>query len=175
MLKPPSLVRDYTLHYSGDPALKQAPEAPVFPEDMTEESKASVLEAFKKEHAEYVVTLKTCQQTGDWSLLVLPGQQPTPFVMTQVNREDWRALAYRADLPRDNPRHIGWGVLLSLLFRMSIKSITGWGSQFDREPGVDGWVMAPTKLVTALDDLDPGIVTELGAAVLSRLRGESPL
>lgn len=169
MIRPPSLVRSWDSYYPRDSALKQAPRAPA--EDAPQVDR----EEFKLQAEAYVVALRTCRETGDWSPLRIEGQEPTKFVMGQVDRNIWRELIDRAQLPADSPRRIGYTTLLALLFRLSIKQIVGWDS-FKRAPDADwdGWTMAPADLVNTLDDIDPGIVGELGSEVLDRLKATRP-
>jgi hypothetical protein len=160
MIRPPSAVKHYDWYYSGDSAFVQ------LASDATEDQ--------VKEHR---ARLTAARETGDWTALLVPGGSPTKFVLGQVDRNDWRAVLDRCELPDSNPRAIRHGELAALLFRLAIRSIPGFGEvkitrTADEQWG--GWVMAQPEIVTMLDEIDEFIVVEIGAHVLSRLRGIGP-
>jgi hypothetical protein len=164
-LRPPSAQRAWDAHYSGDPAFLQPPPRP--DGEPTDEYKTAI--------DQYVARLTAAKETGDWKPLLIEGQQPTKFVMGQVDRNVWRSIMDRVVLPADNPRNIGQVALHALLFRLSVKDVVGFPA-FHRlpDPHWDNWTMAPSDLVTTLDEIDPRIVGELGSDVFMRLRGVGP-
>lgn len=163
----PSQQKQYDAYCSLDPAFVQAPTPPA--DNVPEEER----EAFKVAAQEYLSKFKAAKDTGDWSALLIPGQSPTKFVLGQVDRNVFRAIADRATLPLDNPRHIGPVALYALLFRLALKSIVGLGDlKVERmpDPQWENWTMAQPSVVTTLDDINPGIVGELGMDILNRLQ-----
>lgn len=169
IIRPPSYQREYTEHWSGDPALVQPPPKPA--KDAGAEAEA----AYKKALEEYQRKLRVARETGDWAALRIEGAQPTPFVMGQVDRNIWRSIGDRLMLHSSNPRWIGPHECHALLFRLALQKIVGLDIEVERRPDPrwDGWVMASPDVVGALDAIDTGIVTELGDEVFIRLRGLS--
>ena len=160
MIRLPSLVRDYDLVWSGDSAIRQPPTLSAEPTD-----------AEKAALADYEQAIKVARETGNWASLVLENQVPAKFVMRQVDRNAWRALADLWALPKDNPRRIGDHSMLALVFRLALKNIAGVEGLEVRR-AVDshwGWDMALPEVVTLLDMVDPSIVTELGGIVLQKI------
>lgn len=165
MIRAPSLQRPYDLFVTCDPAVIQPPKLEGEPTD-----------EFRAEVEQYVQKIKTARETGDWSAVLRPDQVPTKFTLGQIDRNVWRAIIDRGTLPADNPRHIGHAVVRALLFRLAIRSISGF-DKFDRlpDPAWDNWVMAPASLVTQLDEVDASIIGELGNEIMRRLQGVDPL
>ncbi len=163
MIRPPSAQRDWDAFFSGDSAFVQPP---TLDDPPTDEQKSAL--------EQYAAKLTTARETGDWKPLLIEGQAPTKFVMRQVDRNVWRSIMDRAVLPGDSPRHIGQVSLNALLFRLACVSVVGW-DKFERQPDPswEFWAMAPAKLVTDLDEIDPRIVGEIGSLVFERLRGVS--
>lgn len=167
IIRPPSLHKTWDTYWSQDPAFTPTP---TLSDEPTPEEKAAGLE--------YLTKLRSAKNTGDWSELVLAGKTPTKFVMGQVDRNVWRALIDRSRLPPDSKRHVGQSVAEAILFRLSVQSIEGLDIKFKRaaDPQWDEWDMAPASLINALDEIDPGIVSEIGNDVYLRLRdGIRPL
>ena len=167
----PSYQREYTDHWSRDPALEQSPVAP--PAEAAAEAKA----AHETAVANYERKLRVARETGNWQPMVLDGQSPTSFVMGQVDRNAWRAIEDRMKLPADNQLRIGAKQGMALLFRLAVQRIVGLDLEVVRRPDPrwEGWVMAQPDLVTELDNnFHEDIVSELGDEVFVRLRGLSP-
>lgn len=154
MIRPPSLQKPQDEFYSGDPAFAQLPK-----------------DATKEQIAEHDHKWKVARETGRYEALLLEGQQATKFTMRPVNRTTWRAFVDRMVQPVDSNRRIGPITAPSLLFRLSIESVSGLDLEIKRYPHRewDGWDMATQEVVETLDSIDPRIVTELGDLVLSRM------
>jgi hypothetical protein len=169
MIRPPSLVRSWDAFYPKDPAFKQAPALPA------DDAPQADRDEFKLQAEAYLTTLRTCRETGDWSPLRIEDREPTKFVMGPVDRNIWRELLDRCQLSTSSPRSIGFTTLLALLFRLSVRQIVGW-EKIVREPDPDwgDWTMAPADLVDQLDNIDSGIVGELGREVLEKLKATRP-
>lgn len=162
MIRLPSTFRPYDVYFSGDPALKQSPDAPKA--DASEDDIKAYVEAKKQ----YLATFFACHDTGDWSPLLIEGQTPLKFVMLHVDRTTFRALVDRIGLPESNPRHIGERLAQSLFVRLALSSIVGAEGLVVRresDPQWDGWVMAQPEVIQVLDAADPRIVSELGLMV----------
>jgi hypothetical protein len=154
VIRPPSLQRPQDEFYSGDPAFVQLPENPT-PEQI----------------AEHEHKWKVARETGNYAALFIEGEQATKFTMAPVNRTVWRAFVDRMFQPVDSTRRIGPILAPSILFRLSIVSISAFDVAIKRRPHRewDGWDMAEQNIVDSLDALDPRIVTELGDLVHGRM------
>lgn len=165
MLRFPSLIKSYDTYCSCDPAIKQPPAAPA----------ASASDADKEAYAlsliEYVTTLNAAHDTGDWSALILPGEQPTKFVLQPVDAEDFRELRDLAGLDGSNPQRIGDHRAQALLVRMALVDVPGIPDlKAKRSPHPKyGWTMAQAEVIQILDALNPRIVGELAGAILRRV------
>lgn len=172
MIRPPSAAKQYDEFCTVDPAFIQPPKKPA--DDASDADKAEHAAALES----YRAKLKAARETGDWKPMLLDGQTPTKFVLGHVDRNIWRSIIDRATLPGDSPRHIGQTTLHSLLFRLALKSIVGFGDvkvERNPDPQWDFWTMAQADIVTQLDEINPVIVGEIGERVFERLRGVSPL
>lgn len=165
----PSYQREYTDHWSGDPALLQPPPEPA--DDASSESRDRYVEALE----EYWRKLRVARETGNWQPMRVGDAAPTSFIMGQVDRNIWRAIRDRMTLPADNALRIGAATGTALLFRLALTKIVGLDIDVDRRPDArwEGWVMASPEVVNELDAIHAGIVTELGDEVFIRLRGIS--
>lgn len=169
MIRLPSYQRDYDVCWSGDSALEQPPADPG--RNVPDEQIAAYEAAVKA----YETKLINAQDTGDWSPLILPNQVPLKFVLCQVDRNVWRSIVDRGGLHPSNPRWIGPGAVGALLFRLALKDMVGAELKVERgaAPEWDGWVMAQADVVSVLDQVSPGIVSEIGGTVYRRLIGLS--
>lgn len=149
-LRPPSLFKPYDAYVSVDPALKQPPES-------TDE----------KALDEYLATLVSCIDTGDWTSLLIPGQTPLKFVLQHLDRTALRALIDRMQLPESNARYIGDKLAQALFVRLALVDVVGAELRIKREsdPQWDGWVMAQPDVIQILDAADPRIVGELAMGI----------
>jgi hypothetical protein len=165
MIRLPSLQRAYDDFYSRDPAIIPAPEEPLATATGDE------IEKYKKDAEEYVAKIRAAKETGRWDEVILPGAVPTKFVMGQVDRNVWRSIADRFDLPEDNKQHIGLNQLSSLLFRLALRDIVGLDIKVNRHVDPEwGWDLASPDVVTVLDQADARIVGELSGGVYRRLQ-----
>ena len=153
MIRQPSLIREYETFYSGDPAIAQMP-----PNATAEEAK------------EHENRIRVARETGDWTSIVIDGQQPTRFRMKLLRGSQYRWLADQL-----NARHLGLLQAAALAFRASCRAVVNFG---DLEPkfvqhAALGQVLA-AEHAEALDDIDKGIVDELGAEALRRAQDVPP-
>jgi len=150
VLRPASLIREYDEFSSFDPAFE-----------------------WSESDGERTNQIRVARETGQWP--VREGATPVKYIMRRLDSV-WREVMDRLGLPDGNPRHIGFVTATALLFRLACVRIVGGpeGTEGKLErapdPRWDGWPMIPSSAVDALDALDPRIVTELGAAVLDRVR-----
>jgi hypothetical protein len=157
-IRPPSTQRTYDEYWSGDPAFEQAPEG-----------------ATKKQLAAHAKRVETARETGNWTGLLVEGGSPTKFVMAPVDRNIWREIVDRGQLPASSERRIGDHVLAGLLFRLALERIENADIEVTRTRDPKwGWVMAQPEVVTILDEYSGLIVGELGTAVYARLTGPPP-
>lgn len=170
MIRPPSAQRPWDTFYSLDSAIIQPPAIP--DGELTEEQQAEIKAAI----ADYRAKIKVAKETGDWRAIVVDGQVPTKFTMAQVDRNVWRAVVDRMQLPTNSHRYIGPAQASAVVFRLAVKAIAGWDA-FERlpDPLWDNWTMAPAKIVEQLDEIDQRIVAEIANDVFLRLQGVRPL
>lgn len=171
MLRPPSLSKTFDLYYSGDPAFEQAPAKPA--KDASDQERAEYKAALES----YLAKVAVAHDTNDWSALLKPEATPSKFVMQQIHRPTWRAVMDRAGLSADSPRFLGPNRVTAIAFRMAIQSIPDLDADLKHvpDPSLDGWKMAPESIIDMLDQVDPGIVGELGMVLIKRLsEGISP-
>lgn len=172
MIKPPSIQRSWDAFTTSrhEPAIIKPPED--LPADATNEQR----DQYKRDLEDWGAKIRSARDTGRWESVVVEGQQPTRFTLDQVHPEAWREVQSRAMLPDDCERKIDPAVVYVLLFRLALRSISGW-DKIERmpDPAWSNWNMAPLSVVAQLDAVDPSIVAELGALVLLRLVGDRPL
>lgn len=165
----PSLQRAYDDFWSLDPSIIPPPAEPLAT------ASAEDWEAYKKAVEERIAKIRAAKETGRLDEVLVPGGIPTKFVMGQVDRNVWRAIADRAQLPSDNKQFIGVNQLSSLLFRLALQSIVGLDIKVSRYVDPEwGWEMAASEVVTLLDLASPSIVGELSGGVWRRLTEISP-
>ena len=98
MIKPPSIQKEYTLIFSGDPAL-----------DLPEETEARDL------------ALKVARETGNWP--IKPGQEPTLFGLDPMSG---MALTWMySEMARKELTQIE---IAEMSLRLTLKSVTNFGS-----------------------------------------------
>ena len=104
MIKPPSLIKEYTLIYSGDPAL-------ALPADPKEREQALIV----------------ARETGNWQPLVVAGEQPTLFQCRPLPGTTFEWLVgewgFRAKLGRKPTGAEG----LLLTFQLGVRKIENFG------------------------------------------------
>lgn len=177
MLATPSVARNYSLVFSGDPALAR----PVRVEDEDEAG----AKAWEARLAEWRQALDVAQKTGDWSSVLKPGEVPTMFRFQQVPGDVWATMQ----------RLFGpLGILerCTLMVRVALVGIENGpeGHTVQFEPHVDhlGRVTGLGQVVTAattnlLDTITipslgvrrGDVLLELGNTVFERRAGLGPL
>lgn len=151
MIKPPSLVREYTWIWSKDPAL----DAP--PDDAPAEAKA-----------DWDRRVDQARDTGQWDGLIKAGQVPTKFTLRNVPGTQWRAA-----LDALSNGRIGAASLDAIAARLAIRGVTNLDEdngkveiKFKDFPGIGS--IADEKIINLLDGYDMAIVAELAVHVVKR-------
>ena len=156
MLRLPSNQKEYDEYWSGDPAFIQ-------PADSDDA------------RIEHAAKIKRARETGDWSSLLIDGQQPTKFVMQPIDGDQWRWLVDEST--RDDEHKMGPAVFWQLMFRCACVSVKNLGVQVNdkpvRHPKLGA--IAPIDIPNLLDKIDASIVTELAGAAFERARNLNPL
>jgi hypothetical protein len=169
MIRLPSLQRAYDDFYSRDPAVIPEPAEPA--KTATDDD----WKTYRKAVEERTTKVRAAKENGHWDDVLVPGGVPTKFVMGQVDRNAWRAIADRFQLPEDNKQRIGLNELSSLLFRLALRDIPGLDIKIQRYVDPEwGWEMAQAEIVTLLDQADPRIVGEISGGVWRRLQEIAP-
>lgn len=168
MLRLPSNQRDYDDYWSGDPAFIQP--SPL-PDNPTDEQTAE----WKKAFEEHAAKIKRARETGDWSPLLIEGQQPTKFVMQQIRGDQWRYLVDEST--REDEHRMGPATFWQLMFRCACVSVKNLGIDVNDKPVKhrDLGLIAPADIPNLLDKIDASIVTELAGAAFERARNLNPL
>ena len=160
MIKPPSNQKPYEVFYTGDSAIISLPE-----------------EASDEQRKELARRIKRALQTGEWSDVIIPGEQPTRFSMKPLSGELAGELyAMLRDARSERERYLVW----SLAFRLAlvdVKNLPDAGEidfvthhQFGR--------IATTAFLDRAGlkgDVGAAIIQELGVHVFTRARGDDPL
>jgi len=152
MFKLPSIVKEYSAVYSGDPSLVQLAD-----------------NASDKERKEYAHKLKVARETGDYSALLIEGaSEPTLFQMRQLTAD---AFAYL--IGQVYPRE---GVIATnaLAFQFALRSVENLGDA--KVNLVDHDKLGQIASLSFFDrvgmpaELAMSIATELGDLVLDKAR-----
>jgi hypothetical protein len=144
MIKPPSLHAEYTLIYSGDPALS-------LPEDLEERARV----------------LAEARETGKWDALIHGEEQPTLFTVRPLKGSefDWWA----GEVSR---RKLVESEAAALALRLSLRKVDNFGSHRVEFVQVEGHSLARTGIIDAIyseaGGEGRGIVLELATAVIER-------
>lgn len=149
MIKPPSQQFEYTLIFSGDPALN-------LPEDKEERAKA----------------LEVARETGQWATVLHVGQVPTTFRVRPITGPllDWMS----GEIQR---RKLLNHEAAPFALRLALVGIEGFGEHKveSERAGVDGeFKIATLKIIEALysvDGVGRDVVQELGSLVMARAYG----
>lgn len=181
-----SVLHEYALIWSGDPALRQ-PEIPPPVEPFADEPpdafaarKAARDKAAEDLRADFDRAYVRAVETGDWSALQRPDAQPTVFRCRPIPGPLWRRFM---DYVGDEGNGLGGYQRPALAFRLAVTAIDNFLPGFKVEKAEHTDRHGPTGLgpvlaedvVKVLDDLDPMIVTVLGYAVIKNRRGPHPL
>ena len=152
MITPPSIVRDYDLIWSKDPAL-----------DAPEREPNETDDAWAERESNWEKRLTVARETGQWDGVLKTGQQPTIFRCRRISTLHWRRI--QTDWNEVGP----YEAVLSAL-RLAIQDIKNFGSiKIERERGNDrfGDALLAGTVVDVLREI-PGLIDELGLAVIER-------
>lgn len=142
MIKAPSIASDYSLIYSGDPALS-------LPGDDDEAARL----------------LEIARDTGQWSSLITGAEQPTTFHMRPLYGEVWNWFA--GECSRRNLVQIE---SFALAFRLALRSVDNLGSLKVQHTKADGHSIATIETLNAIyaagDGVGRAVVEELASLVI---------
>ncbi len=146
MIKPPSVQREYTLVWSGDPALS-------LPEDDAERARV----------------LSEARLTGNWSPLIAEGQQPTMFHFKDLTRAEfgwWDG--ERGHSSRHN-RPLGALEMCDLAIRLALRSVDNFGThKVTRKQHGPVWLCDDSIINAINDQAGTGPLIEFADVVLER-------
>lgn len=142
MIKPPSIQTEYTLIYSGDPALN-------LPEDEA-----------ARDHA-----LSQARQSGDWRALIREGESPTLFHFGQITRtqRDWIV----GEMQR---RQLCAPELDALIVRVGLRRIENLGPHkvTRTKSAAAGFHLVDEDTINTLENLSAALIPELSGVVWER-------
>lgn len=128
MIKAPSLQNEYSLIFSGDPAL-------VLPDDETERERV----------------LRVARITGQWGDLIAPGQQPTVFHFRNLEQSDIAWLEGEHGHSTEQGRPLGSQEYLTLAVRLALRSVDGFGShKVEHKPVGSQRKVATSAIINAI-------------------------
>lgn len=142
MIKAPSSQKTYDAFYTGDPAIVSLP-----------------AEASDEQRADRDRAIERALETGDWSAVVVPGEQPTRFVMKPLGAEVFGELQSMLGTVRSY-------VMSTLAFRAAIVDVKNLP-----DAGAIDFVIHPTlgRIATTAFLDRAGLTGELGAAIITQL------
>jgi len=146
MIKAPSITREFTLCWSGDPAL-------ALPEDAEERARV----------------LKQARETGNWSPLIIEGQQPTLFHFKDLTRAEFGWW----DGERSNSARLGrpLGALEAsdLVLRLALRGVDNFGThKVARKQHGAVWLCDVDIINAISDQAGSGPLVEFAEIVLER-------
>ncbi len=149
MFLPPSVLKDYALVFSGDPAL-------MLPTDEKEREAA----------------LTVARDTGNWTPLLIAGEEPTLFYVRQLSGTTFTWMASQQKRKRLSQQE-----LCELALRLALRKVENFGKFRVEFVSDDGQTLASTDVIDAIYGLGESIgktelgrdaVAELGSAVIHR-------
>lgn len=156
MIKPPSVLKSYTLIYSGDPAL-------VLPPEPAEPDPTGAPSARAR-------ALELARDTGSWAQLLAPGgEAPTLFEMRPLpgTAFDWWAAECRR-------RDLSQREAFTLILRLALRKVENFGAHTVRVEDVDGQSLALPDIIDAIyaeaGAHGADIIDELAKIVIARAR-----
>jgi hypothetical protein len=185
VIKPLSLIGDYHLVWSHDPALDAPPQpdAIVRVDGETDDAWAERRKEYEatdavKAWAAWQERLRIAQQTGKpaaWQALMKPGQQPTLFRMKQIPATQAGRLM---SIARNSDMDITFETM-PLAFRVGLAGVEQWapGSDFTFKEAVDATFPKLGRIAeeSVVDRLGLPLIVELGSVVLRRCQEADPL
>lgn len=167
IVRPPSLQRERTEFYSGDPAFIQLPAfAPAKANDPAPEE----LAAYGKLRDEHARRWELARETGDYATLLIAGQEPTAFTMRPIRGEVHRKLV--DDYNTDALKPLAFA---QFAFRIALYDVPGLEVKVKRNVRhVAYGEMADVDVADYFDSFDKFIVTELGQLAIQRASTIAP-
>lgn len=154
MIKVPSLQSEYSLIFSGDPALS-------LPDDAEERSRV----------------LRIAQQTGNWTAHVIPGQVPTVFHFRNLEHTDIAWLDGEQQNSSEHNRPLGTIEYLTLAVRLALRSVENFGThKVEHKPLGSQRKVATPAIVNAIHaaagKLGAELLTEFAVHIINRGSGQ---
>lgn len=149
----PSLTTTYDWCYAKDPALEQPSD------EMTPEQ----LKALAKRH-------QVARETGAWTSITRAGENPTRFVVRPLHGKLVRRVRDLVAMGK-----LGESESRALLVQLALTDIAGEDFDVELVDHPTWGKLAPDSLITELDAIDPGIVTDLSDEILRRSSSPGPL
>ena len=154
MIKPQSVQNEYSLIFSGDPALS-------LPEDPEERTRV----------------LRIAQQTGNWTALVVPGQVPTVFHFRNLEHSDIAWLDGEHQLSTEHGRPLGNIEYLTLAVRLALRSVDNFGTHKVEHKQLGSQRKVATAAIVnaihaAAGKLGPELLTEFAVHIINRGSGQ---
>lgn len=172
MILPPSNQSSYTEIWSGDPALVQPPPEP-------KGASKAALKEYKAALEEHQRKVKLAGESGNWSALLIPGQQPTRFVVRPLSGQAYREIVSRLLLTDPNSeKRLTQITMPAVVFRCCIEKIEngGYDQEIQRYPHEAFGSIVSVDVANYLDGIDPTIVSEIGRRIYDRgTQAPSPL
>lgn len=154
MIKPPSNQRTYDVFYSGDSAIVSLP-----------------AEASDEQKAAHEKALERALETGDWSQVVIQGEQPTRFVFKPLGAE----VAGELYSMMSTERHFSVFALAFRLAIVDVKNLPDAGKvDFGNHPLGRCATTAFLDRAGLKGEIGAAIIVELGSYVLKRARADNP-
>jgi len=146
VIKAPSIQHEYTLVWSGDPALS-------LPEDAEEAARV----------------LRLARETGDWSPLIIEGQQPTLFHLKDPTRTElawWDGERSHSALLE---RPLSALEASDLILRIALRSVDNFGKHKVSRKQYGAMWLADDAIINAINaEAGPGPLVEFASIVLER-------
>lgn len=165
MIKPPSLLKPYTLIYSGDPAL----DLPALAADnASDDEKKAAIDRRN-------LALKNARETGGWQ--IKPDETPTLFHFEPLNARARDRI--EAEIAVDASKRLGPTDFASLVFRLAVRRIDNIGDVTIAFSDAGGYQVASEDLVAYIRDtfgiVGDRVIGELSQLVMQRTFSISPL
>lgn len=152
MIKAPSLVSEYTLIYSGDPALS-------LPDDADERARV----------------LRVARETGKWDELLTGNEAPTLFHFRNLTRTEWAWLTGEMGHSTEHGRSLSAVEANDLAIRLALRNVENFGAHKVERKRYRGDIwLASTKIIDAIyaeaGKYGEDILGEFGSHVIERAR-----
>ena len=162
MIQPPSVQKDYSFIYSGDPAL----DLPAIPDEVEGEDPEARKLAVEKAIADREAVLARARETGQWQALVRAGETPTIFTLHPLGTAyDW----WCGEVKR---RSLCDSEAALLVVRLALRQVDNFGKYKVEPTSQGGQALAKNEVIDAIyaeaGDAGRLIILELANHVIER-------